>query len=330
MSDFSKVLYAFNKFFGVFLREVKELNDDLHTKVKTNYKVIDKTSSTYLEDFWTSVGEKLSKKEITLDAPDEVLKAISLKDLSDAYGADKHSNLVNQVYTLLVFAFLFKNSPTDEALFEKSLKIIDAQQKGNKSEFDEELEDVMDDDLKSIFASLVFSEDSTAEGISDATANLFEKFGDSKICQIAKEVSEKIDLSKMKVESPEDIMKMMDFSKGGNNILGDIVSQVTSTISSKMSSGELKQDDLIKEAMSMMGSLGGGAQGMGGGGGLGGMAGLFNNPMFASMMKNMAGMQGGGGKTKVGVNTSALSKMATRDKLRKKLEARKAAESAEN
>ena len=76
----------------------------------------------------------------------------------------------------------------------------------------------------------------------------------------------------------------------------------------KISSGDIKHEDLLSEAMSMMSLMNkGGAAGLGG---------LFNNPMMNEMMKNMK-------KGKVGAKTDVLRRESARDKLRKKLEERR-------
>jgi hypothetical protein len=93
----------------------------------------------------------------------------------------------------------------------------------------------------------------------------------------------------------------MDFSSS-NNILGNIIGKVSSKMQEKMSKGEMKQEDLIGEAMNMM-SMMGGAQG------------FFNNPMMADLMKNMK-------KGKVNPRTDVMRRESTREKLRKKLEER--------
>ena len=92
-----------------------------------------------------------------------------------------------------------------------------------------------------------------------------------------------------------------------NNMLGNIVQKVSTTLNDKISSGELKHEELIGEAMSMMNLFGG----KGGSG----MAGMMNNPLFSQMMK---GMKSG----KAGVRQDVISKATTRDRLRKKLESR--------
>jgi hypothetical protein len=321
VDTFSKVTYAFNKIFGNLLREIKEVNDTLHQSVKKNYKVIDKSSSDYLDTFWDAIGSKLLSSDYILadDTTDVyIVRDILLRDVIGALRSKNDvTNVLNTVYTLAVFAYIVKEVAHDDinTYFDISLRALSAYQKGDRESYDEEVSDVMDDNLKAIFDRIDFAgseEEENADPAANATQDeslndMFAKFGNSKICEIAKEVSKSIDMNDIKVDSPADIFKMLDFSKGGNNVLGNIVQQVTSTISSKMSNGELKQEDLVQEAMSMMGSLGNDK------------AGLFSNPLFASMMKNMT--QG-----KAGIKTDILGKMATRNRLKNKLNLRKHAQ----
>jgi hypothetical protein len=331
-----KVTYAFNKFFGGFVRDVKEINEELHNSIKQNYKVIDKSSDNYLDYFWNTLGNELQSKDFDIiENADRlyVAKDILLRQVLLALGEkdEDPTNILNTIFTMGVFAYIKKQVLEDDidTYFDTSLRALTALQKGDKDAYDDEVDDILDENLKAIFDRLMIvyetvessnednvekksekkSEDPQEPVNDDAINEIFEKFGNSKICDIAKEVSKSIDIGDLKVNSPSDIFNMLDFSKGGNNILGNIMQQVTSTISSKVSNGELKQEDLIQEAMTMMGSLGK----------MGGAANIFNNPMLGSLMNNMSG----GGKGKAGIRTDLINKMATKDRLKKKLDLRR-------
>jgi hypothetical protein len=161
------------------------------------------------------------------------------------------------------------------------------------------------------------------------------------ICNLAKEISDEIDVSNLKVDNPEDILKLMDFSSS-NNIVGDIIKKVSTKIHDKISNGQLKQEDLFGEAMNMMSMMGSGKGGAGGnmggmggiaemfgkmmGGGKGGsggmsdimngMSGMMNNPMVAEAMKAMK-------KGKATMKPDAFKKESAKERLRAKLNARK-------
>ena len=154
----------------------------------------------------------------------------------------------------------------------------------------------------------------------------------SKIASMASEISGDIQL-----DPDTDPAELISFDKlaDGNSPLGKIVSQVGSKIKSKLESGELKQDELLKEAvgflkafegisgklgadsgsqgasslmssvMKMAGSLGGGA-----GGGAGGMA---------SALSMLSGLGGAGGLGGGGGSHGRLSAEQRRERMRRKL-----------
>jgi len=263
----------------------------------------------------------------------------------------------------------------DDILFNSVLKVLGMIQSRSQeqeenadavtdSAISKELDDILEDDIRSLLICVKETsttktstasketpfekfnvEDMNADAEADADADaeqsgagfdkMFEKMEGSKLADIAKEISKDIDVEALKDKEPEEIINsLFDFS-GSNNMLGDIVSKISSTIGTKMNSGEINQDDIMKEAFSMMSMFGGSDMsknpivgqmlqgmmgGMGGGNPLGGLG------AFA----NMFGMGGGSQRssrrsgTRTGMRTSALRTASTRDRLRHKLEQRNA------
>lgn len=342
-----KTIYLFNKLYGNFLRDIKNSDDDIKKKVKANYKVIVKNSPEYMTSFWNEFSAHEnnidpSNKDMLNG---NVFKDISLNTIITAVGNDNVTMIWNYMYILSALAMIYEgdykdtSQPTEDepvnddddaldienvnnvtsenesekdVIFNKVVKIFGAALRGEDSTGD--LAEIVDDDLKSVLSKLKKVE-KPMEGLNptdtdntgDDIMNMFGAIENSKICNLAKEISKDIDISNMKIESPEDVMKLMDFS-GNNNVLGNIIGKVSSKIQEKMSSGELKHEDLLSEAMGMIGMM----QKSGAG------SGLFNNPMMAEMMKNMK-------KGKVAARTDIVKKESTREKLRRKLEERKKA-----
>ncbi len=143
----------------------------------------------------------------------------------------------------------------------------------------------------------------------------------TKIGSVAKEICEELDLSALQgIEKPEDILKV-GFG-GEKNILGNLISKIGQKVHHKISTGELRHEDLMSETLgmlNMMNTSGGASAGGGGAGGMAGLGNLFNSPMFQEVMKNF----GGGNGAKVGINHSKVRTEMTRDRLRKKMEARR-------
>ena len=119
-------------------------------------------------------------------------------------------------------------------------------------------------------------------------------FDGTKIGALAKEISSSIDLSTMTDMDPSkpfDISMLMS----SNSPLTSIVSQVGSTIQSKIASGELKQEDLFAEAMSLMKTMDlSKLAGMNLGGAAGAGAGAGGSGGLADMMGMISGMMNGG------------------------------------
>jgi hypothetical protein len=201
-----------------------------------------------------------------------------------------------------------KRDNQSEALFTKVVSALSMIQNGEST--GSMLEEIMDDDIKSLLVKISPLHKKTDTAGIDL-GSMFGGIADgSKICNLAKEISEEIDISNLKIDKPEDIMKMMDFS-GSNNVMGDIIKKVSTKITDKISNGELKHDELLNEAMSMMGMMGKGL------GGLGGLGDMLNNPMVSEIMKSMKK-----GKP-MQTRTDVVSKQDTRARLRKKLEERR-------
>ncbi len=112
------------------------------------------------------------------------------------------------------------------------------------------------------------------------------------------------------MSNPEDLMNMSNLFSGSNNMLGDIIQTVGTKITQKIQNGEINQEELMSEALNMMGSLNTAGHG----------------DMMSQMMNMMGGMGGMvnmmgamGGMGNVGGNTPTSGNNKTRDRLQKKL-----------
>lgn len=194
-----------------------------------------------------------------------------------------------------------------------------------------------------------------------------QQLENSKIAQFAKELSNEIDVSSLglspdaKVESFQDVFGTI--GKNPQRLLG-LVKSVGDKIQTKLTTGDIKQSELVEEAHTLVKSMqdskafkqmfkkarkkgkhGGGLdpqamfatmakqmasmpgmEGMMGGGGPGGPGGAGGMPDPAAMQQMMAQMMGamGGGGMGGGGGAGALARMETQERLRQKLAARQA------
>lgn len=162
-----------------------------------------------------------------------------------------------------------------------------------------------------------------AEEIHDHLKGLF----DGKIGSLAKELAEEIskdvehlfdDGKTSDIKSTQDLLKKMmrDPKK-----MMDLMKTIGSKIQDKMKTGDISEEEIMKEATELMGKM----KGMGG-----------SNGQFAEMMKNLAKTMGAGGAMGAGgmgkgakFNVNAFQKMerqvATKERMQSKLEAKKLA-----
>lgn len=356
MQSSSKFLYVFNKLFSSFIKTIKEFSEDLKPLIKKHYKVIDKSSTQYYEKFWNSVESRwndLVNCEVLHEVEKldevEIANELSLNSVFASVKPEDKEAITSHIYLLLIFAYLYTeisreseqeteeqnetSSATDSAtLFNSVVELLNLIQNNKKesAEYKDLLETVVDEDVVKLVSKVTIvsgqvPKQFTASSAEGNPLEFLQGLENSKIASLAKEITSEIDLSNLSIDKPEDITKLMDMSEG-NNFLGNIVSKVSNKLTEKLNTGELKQEDLMSEAMSVMGALNNG-DGLGGllknMGGLGGLGDLMSNPMMAEMMKMAK-------KGKVqSRNTGGSRKgsgMSTRDRLKKKLDERRKAQ----
>ena len=143
------------------------------------------------------------------------------------------------------------------------LKVINRVENSKEPE-----EGIMDDIVENIIHNISLLGISIDDTQNEKVNSILEE---SKIGKLAKEISESIDLSGIDEDKIKNIKNPMDILQN-SNFMGDIINQVGSTITNKMSSGELNQEDLIKDAFSLMGGL---------------QNDIGNNPLFSEMFSNL-------------------------------------------
>ena len=160
-----------------------------------------------------------------------------------------------------------------ESMFTKSMKIIN---KSDDTDFDNEVENIINEDLQLLLKNIHTTRKNVeVSPIQDSNKNLdsdeletnindeeglgtaLEFLHNSKIGELAKEISQDIDMSKLNVNNPEELLNIENMFSGENNVLGDIIGKVSSKITNKIQNGEIKQDELMNEAFSMMTKLNG-------------------------------------------------------------------------
>ena len=142
---------------------------------------------------------------------------------------------------------------------------------------------------------------------------------DGKIGKLAKDIAEElandltdiIDTDKVDANSPKDVLKQL--MKNPKKMI-DLVKNIGNKLNTKMKSGEISQDEIMKEASELFGKM----KGMKGGN-------KEFDEMFKNIAKNMGGLGGMGKNAKMntGALTNAMKTYSMRERMREKMEKKK-------
>jgi len=315
--------------------------------IKDNYITLDKSSDEYIiyiksipEDFWTSytnIDDINASNDWFL--ADDVKDVCIYKNIS----VSAIRNLVNDDFLCHHFFsvfYLFMNELSDD-----DVKLYLSVLQDTKNEIS--LDTITNELHRKVIARL--NEMKTKKNKETSGIDM-SQMEDTMLGKLAKEILEDVDVEKLQksIGDNGDILKAIGDPDSG---FSELISNVSRKMANKISTGELKQENLLQDAIKFASAMPGGifgnvnkGQGQGGannGGGSGGakqpdmssmmnmMSSMMNNKegmdMFKNMMGNMNQGQGQGqkGGSRHAVNKPALKKLATVNKLKSKLAKRR-------
>ena len=345
MSIDDNICYMFNRIYLNLMKEIKDKDPDIKQCLKESYKVFDKKSSEYLATFVAQFDDSV-KNVIFIDEGDDLLSheaiykftifnKVPVSDIMSKVVKDdveSKNSLMYYVYLLFVLGYIYKLSDMDDGkkdiLFRKSVQCMNTVESSELSDeqLEEQLEDILDEDIKKVlrkihrdrsYAKQINISVSDKDAVNPDSTESMDFLQNTKIGELAKEISESIDMTKLGINGgdgggmmPEDAMNP--------NVLSGIIQTVGSKITEKMTSGELNQEELMSEALSMMGKMNDSGHGDMMSNMMGMMSGMMGNGMMDGMMGGM-NTAGGGATSSSGGGGSGDSNK-TRGRLRKKLE----------
>lgn len=334
--------FIFNQYYIDFLKRIKEVAKDnketsstaksVLKNIKNYYTTLDKSSDEYLlfinnkisNDTWEKLLEDdydwLKEHEEL-----EIFQDIKLEDIKKLLNDDY------MCYHFISVFYIFRKDLTEDT----SSKVLSILQTIDSKKMIEELED---ETIKKVLNNLQKIRNEKIKDKAGIDMNFIES---TSLGKLAKEIIEDIDVGKLQKSMGEngDILKAIGDPDSG---FSDIITSVSKKMANKISNGELKQENLIQDAMkfaSLMPNIFGGAAKdttknkgpdmsniinmmssmMGGAGG--GENDMSN--LFKSMGGAMANNKGHKHRGKPVFNDKAFKKIAKAKKLRKKLDERK-------
>lgn len=335
--------YIFNQYYIDLLKKLKNIAKKHKTKsetakrvlktIKDNYQTYDKTSTEYIDyfkekcssEFWASYValEKETCDEWFKDDTKtsvEIYKNISIKDVIKLL----RNNFISHHYLSVLYIYTNELSEEQITLILKNLQSV-SDEKEKETESEPEIENV---DIKKVLSRL--NELKIDNFKSNSSFSGMDSLKDTTIGKIAKEIIDDVDLTKIKetIANEGDIFKAISKPDSG---FGELFTNVSQKMSNKISSGELSQEAIMKDAMKfaslLPGLFGGGANpddNSNGSNGSNGSSGFDMSTMMNIMaMMNSGGGGGGGGrggnKHKTGVNNQGLRNLLKKQQLKQKL-----------
>lgn len=319
--------------------------------IRENYTTLDKSSDEYTmymktipEDFWVSyIGIDDISPATGATATDWFL-ADDVKDVCIYKGITVSSirRLVNDDYMCHHFFtvfYLFLNELSDD-----DVKVYLSVLQDTKNEIG--LDVITNEAHRKLIARL---NELKTKKQKDTTGFNMSGMEDTMLGKLAKEILEDVDVEKLQksIGDNGDILKAIGDPDSG---FSELISNVSRKMANKISTGELKQENLLQDAIKFASAMPGGIFGNAGAAGAGaagakqgGSSGNANQPdmasmmnMMSSMMNNKQGMdmfknmmgnmnqnQNQRGGSRQTVNKPALKKLATVNKLKSKLAKRR-------
>jgi ferredoxin-fold anticodon binding domain-containing protein len=301
--------FVFNQYYIDFIKRLKqaakklkededEANYDFAKKtmknIKENYITLDKSSDEYViyinaipEDFWSSYVEYAEDDINKWFESDDVKNVELYKNITVA---DIRKLIVDDYlcHHFITVFYLFKNE-LDEECVKNYVKLF-------QGAFDQELFDAIENEThKNLIKRL---NELKNKNIKDRTGINMAGMEDTMLGKLAKEILEDVDVDKLQksIGDNGDILKAIGDPDSG---FSELITNVSRKMATKISNGELKQENLLQDAMkfaaTMPGLFGGGGGGGGagagnGGGAAGAGAGAGKQPDMSSMMNMMSAM----------------------------------------
>lgn len=312
----AKLVFSYNSFLVDFLLLAKRISPEIKQRVKEHHRSVDKRDPQHLDfgaknlpldGLSTTKPSMLDKADASiLDAC--IVDGITVMDIvgNESKEEDQEGLRIGMLRNLYVLASiarlqLLASSVAGDAMLEPLLELImRIQAVGTWSGWPEPAPSItnldtaiaeVDDEcirglLGGLFDMCVTQATTSKDGIADvpeALRDTLSNLKNSKIGSIAKEIAEEIDFSGIDAGKPEEWLDISNISNP-NSFIGNIVGKLGTKLTAKMQNGELKQEDIITDVMSLMMSMGGGAD-------------APNTPGNAGpdIFKMMAGMMGNGG-----------------------------------
>ncbi|AUF82264.1 hypothetical protein TetV_172 [Tetraselmis virus 1] len=283
-----RLIFGFNSFYSDFLADVAKSDDTIKKRLKKHYRVINRKSDSYLLEFYNSAKKNNTLSILFTDFSEEDEKVCDLFVAKGLKYGELTQDLLAHVRILGAIAWMFgelcdiaeekvnneEENPEGEDddsfsaaqavndMFERFMESVAGVQMGRS--WGSAIEGLVDEEAKDIFKCVlttlthhnktVESDNSLSEPLSDSDKdtmmNAFDMMKCSKLGNIVQEISDSIDKTQLK-----EAVESGNLGTDNMDMMGNLFKQVSGAITSKLQSGEISNEDLISETMSLMNSV---------------------------------------------------------------------------
>lgn len=294
-------VYIFNQYYIDFLKKIKALAKEQKEKkpqarsiiksIRKNYSTMDKLTNDYMTvldsgDFW-KIYEK-QEKPVSFNEDFMNQNIYSDITIGDVLSVSKDKYIV-YYYVCLLDIFHTPDIPITEVL--EVIKVINISE-----EFDVKIKDVSNE---SAIKKLQTLRDMHIQKNKNIFENELKGIEDTSLGKLAKEIMNDIDIDELKTTMDDPNMNIFESLQNPNSGFGKVLGNVSKTMLSKLSSGELQKDTLLKDAIDLATKLPNMLPG--------GMGGQLGN--IGEMLQNLQKMSGGGGGDKEPDMSEMMSNM---------------------
>lgn len=257
------ITFTFNTFFYDFIKDLKKILDHsnpIRKQIKKEFSVKNNETTELIETFAGSLTESIFQGLVGTEDYDFMEVAGDLvvvlgHKVSDIVTPENSGSIVFYIYIFALLVHMYRiDGGVSDSLFDAVMNSLKAIQSG--ASYAEAASDILDDDILSLLTHISANFPKTSS-----------KLEGTQIGKLAQEIANEMKIDGADIQRPEDILK------GNGDLIGKIVSNVSTKLQKKFEDGSIQHDQLLKEAMSVIGGLGG--EGAGGN-------------IFANLMKNFA------------------------------------------
>lgn len=366
----SSSVHVFNQYYFDFLKKLKNIakpkkDTDKDARIvlrsiKKNYPSYDKLSTEYkakLQELSTMALNEYASVENNVETLDKWLDENAEVSLYIDIPVNSVRVLLNDTLLLHHFLTIFATLSRDDVSDEDIVCVLDVAKSLADKDLADKVAKVQNEAIKNMVNRIVYLYELRVEKAKTfKPSDSLNGIENTSLGKLAKEILDEVNVDDLQNSLGDgDIMKALANPDGG---LMKLLGTVSQKMVSKMSSGELRQDTLLTEAMQFASQLGNavppelknignlasmfgaGAQGnpmeglskMFGGGGGDDEDGGFNMDMITNMMKTMmpnaprpAGMHGAKAKVNPNIANQQMRRTVMARQMRKKLEQKKEA-----